>query len=296
MVRKNIEMPSWRKIIKSAICNLSSLRIFAKKKKESRRNNNLEKSCTEKKARHEPSGWAMLTKCSFDEEENKLDYYRGKDCIDELHKKLKEHAIEIINYEKKEMILLTKEENKSYKEQEACRICEEKFCMDEDDENYKNRKKVKDHCHYTGKFREAAHSIWNLRYKVPDNIPLIIHNASYDTHFIINQLAKEFKGEVNCIGENMEKYITFSVPIKKKCDDNKTITHKLMFIDSFRFMNFPLSDIADNLSGRIFNSIVCTKCMERKINAECKFDGLKSDELIYRCRECKLECQRSKNH
>ena len=88
----------------------------------------------------------------------------------------------------------------------------------------------------------------------------------------------------------MEKHITFSVPIKKKCDD------KLMFIDSFRFMNFPLSDIADNLSGRIFNSIVCTKCMERKINAECKFDGLKSDELIYRCRECKLECQRSKNH
>ena len=51
------------------------------------------------------------------------------------------------------MILLTKEENKSYKEQEACRICEEKFCMDEDDENYKNRKKVKDHCYYTGKFR-----------------------------------------------------------------------------------------------------------------------------------------------
>ena len=95
----------------------------------------------------------MYTRCSFDEEKNKLDYYRGKHCIDELHKKLKEHAIEIINYEKKEMILLTKEENKSYKEQEACRICEEKFCMDEDDENYKNRKKVKDHCYYTGKFR-----------------------------------------------------------------------------------------------------------------------------------------------
>ena len=85
MVPKNIEMPSWRKIIKSAICNLSSLRMFAKKK-ESRRNTNLEKSCAEIKAMHEPSGWAMFTKCSFDEEENKLDYYRGKDCIDELCK------------------------------------------------------------------------------------------------------------------------------------------------------------------------------------------------------------------
>ena len=49
------------------------------KKKESRRNNNLEKSYTEKKARHEPSGWAMLTRCSFVGEENKHDYYRGKD-------------------------------------------------------------------------------------------------------------------------------------------------------------------------------------------------------------------------
>ena len=52
--------------------------MFAKKK-ESRRNNNLEKSYTEKKARHEPSGWAMLTRCSFVGEENKHDYYRGKD-------------------------------------------------------------------------------------------------------------------------------------------------------------------------------------------------------------------------
>ena len=87
----------------------------------------------------------------------------------------------------------------------------------------------------------------------------------------------------------MEKYITFSVSIKEKCDDNKTITHKLWFIDNFRFINFSLSDLVDNLSGRIFNSIVCTKCMER----ECCFVGLKNDELIYRCRKCKEEWERS---
>ena len=52
-----------------------------------------------KKARHEPSDWAMLTRCSFDSSENKLDYYRGRDCIEKLCKKLKEHAMEIINYE-----------------------------------------------------------------------------------------------------------------------------------------------------------------------------------------------------
>ena len=49
---------------------------------------------------------------------------------------------------------------------------------------------VKDHCHYTGKFRGAAHSKCSLNYKVPKDIPIIIHNASYDTHFIINQLAE----------------------------------------------------------------------------------------------------------
>ena len=106
-------------------------------------------------------------------------------------------------------------------------------------------------------------------------IATVIHNASYDTYFIINQLAEEFKGELNCIGENMEKYITFSAPImKKKRDDDKKITHKLRFIDSFRFMAASPLDFADSMSERIFKSIVCKKCMERKkINSECCFDA-----------------------
>ena len=102
-------------------------------------------------------------------------------------------------------------------------------------------------------------------------------------------MAKEFKGEVDCIGENMEKYITFSTTIKKKCYDSKTITRKLRFIDSFRFMLASLSDLVDNMSG-IFNSIECKSCMEEiKINSECCFVGLKNNILIYRCRECKKE-------
>ena len=85
----------------------------------------------------------MFRRCSFDKKENKLNYYSGKDCIEKLCKKLKKRAMKIINYEEKEMIPLIKEENKSFKSQEKCYICEEKFCMDKDDENYTNRKKIK---------------------------------------------------------------------------------------------------------------------------------------------------------
>ena len=60
----------------------------------------------------------------------------------------------------------------------------------------------------------------------------------------------------------MEKYITFSVPIKKVCDNGKTITHNLMFTDSFRFMSVSLSELVDNTSG-FFNSIECKWCVEK---------------------------------
>ena len=128
--------------------------------------NNPEKSYTEKKARHEPSGWSMFTRCSFDKRENKLNYYRGKDCVENFCKKLKESAMEIINLKEKEMAPLTHEENNFYNEQEVFYICKKKFCMDKNDKIYINKKKVKYHCHYTGKFREAANSKCKLNYKV----------------------------------------------------------------------------------------------------------------------------------
>ena len=113
------------------------------KKEQFYQNNNLEESYTEKKAKYERSGCAMFTKCSFDKKENKLDYCGRKDCIKISCKKLKKCPMKIINYEKKEMTPLTKEENKSYKEQGACHICKEKLRMDKDDENYKMKEKLK---------------------------------------------------------------------------------------------------------------------------------------------------------
>ena len=75
---------------------------------------------------------------------------------------LKKSVVKINDYEEKELIPVTHEENNFYKKQEVCHICKVKFCTDKDDKNYINKRKVKDHCHYTGKFKGAAHSKCNL--------------------------------------------------------------------------------------------------------------------------------------
>ena len=113
----------------------------------------------------------------------------------------------------------------------------------------KKQQKVKDHCPYTGKYRGAAHNICNLRYKVPKEIPVVFHNGStYDYHFIIKELAKKFGANFDCLGENTEKYITFSVPLKKKIENKDIeINYKIKFIDSCRFMSSSLSKLVDNL-------------------------------------------------
>ena len=130
--------------------------------------------------------------------------------------------------------------------------------------NNKNKKKVIDHCHYTGKFRGASHSECNLRYIVPKEIPVVFHNGwTYDYHFIIIKLAEKFQGEFECLGENKEKRITFSVSLKKENNNGKKITYKLKFIDSYRFMSTSLSNLVDNLSG-VYDK-ECKKCMERKV-------------------------------
>ena len=65
---------------------------------------------------------------------------------------------------------------------------------------------------------------------------------------MIKQLLKEFNSKFECLGENTEKYITFSVPIEIQHHNGKTIVFKLKFIDSYRFMQSSLSGHVDNLS------------------------------------------------
>ena len=242
--------------------------------------NNPNESSTTKINKHTPSGYSIFTSCSFDESKNKLNYYRGKDCMKKFCKDLKEHATRIVNYEKKKIIPSTKEEKLNYNDQQICYIC-------------KKDHKVRGHCHYTGKYRGAAHNICNLRYKVPKEISVVFHNGStYDYHFIIKEIVKEFEGNLDCLGENTEKYITFSVPLKNKIENkNIEITYKIKFIDSFRFMSSLLSKLVDNLSEGIHNN----KCSDCKSNID-YVRITKKKKLLLKCFNCNIYYKKKFNN
>ena len=193
------------------------------------------------------------------------------------------------------MIPLTKKEEKKHNKQKVYHICRKEFNTDDSDKNYH---KVKDYCHYTGKYRGAAHDICNPRYKIPKEIPVVFHNGStYDYHFIIKELAEEFEGGFECLGENTEKYITFSVPIEKeitKKDNNgydkiTKLSYKIKLIDSYRFMSTSLSKLVDNLLEGLHNDrcIDCKSCLD--------YVKIKDNQLIFRCFSCKNNYEKNFN-
>ena len=93
---------------------------------------------------------------------------------------------------------------------------------------------------------------------------------------------KEFEGNFECLGENIEKYITFSVPIKKKIENKDLeITYKIKFIDSYRFMSSSLSKLVDNLSEGIHNN----KCVDCKSNVD-YVRITKNEKLLLKCFNC----------
>ena len=250
--------------------------------------NNFEESSTIEVNKHTPSGYSLSTHYSFHKTKNKLDYYRGDNCMEEFCKDLREHETKIINYEEKKMIPLTKKEEKNHNKQKVCHICK-KECNTDD----KKHHKVKDHCHYTGKYRGAAHNICNLRYRIPKEIPIVFHNGStYDYHFRIKELVKEFDGNFECLGENTEKYITFSVPSKKEIKNKNKIfeiTYKIKFIDSYRFVSTSLSKLVDNLYEGLHNNrcIDCKSCLD--------YMKTKEEKLIFRCFSCKKNYEKDFN-
>ena len=199
--------------------------------------------------KHEPSGFCfnakgivpgihikpiIYTKASEDEDVAKV-----------FVEKLTELTKGIYNdfYLRPKPLRLTRAEQKSFEEATICHICSKKLEKD----------KVRDHCHFTGKYRGAAHNKCNLNCRKPRILPVIFHNLQgYDAHLFIKQLAK-LEGKLECIPSTEEKYISFSKHSKvgefKDVGGNVfPVTFEIRFLDSFKFLQTSLANLVSNLS------------------------------------------------
>ena len=112
-----------------------------------------------------------------------LKMYRSKDCVGKFVEYIEEKAKQLYEHEAAE----------------KCHIFLKEF-------NDPKNKTARDHCHYTVLYRGAAHNNCNLKYRIPDYIPIVFHNLNYDAHLFIKELGKRFnKNDIGVIAENKEK-------------------------------------------------------------------------------------------
>ena len=160
-----------------------------------------------------------------------------------------------------------------------CWLCNGEFSKD--------NKKVRDHCHYTGKFRGAAHNACNLKYKKPKFIPVVFHNLSgYNSHLFVKNLGV-CEGKINCIQNNEEKYISFSKEIVvgsyvDKKGKTKPIKIQLRFIDSFKFMPSSLDRLVKNMEKEDLK-IIKKEYEGEKLNREMPpVNGINGEKITLR--------------
>ena len=216
------------------------------------------KSYTKKYQKHEPISFSYYILCSIYGVYKSIlrKYTKTKpedaDAMDVFIKWLEEDVKAIANIEEKE-IIFTEEDRKQFNKASDCWICGE----------YLGNDRVRDHCHYTGRYRGAAHNSCNLKYRKPKSISVFFHNLSgYDSHLFIKKLGSPDKKEnIDCIPNNEEKYISFSKTIvtgqyTNKKGEIKNKTFKIVFKDSLKFMSSSLGALVNNLPKDAFKNLL----------------------------------------
>ena len=204
-------------------------------------------SYTSQYEKHAPSGFCYYIKCSFDESYDQKVMYTKRSADEDVSQIFVERLEYDIRrlyhryYKFPKKMFLTEEDLDKFDKATKCHICDKPLGKD----------RVRDHCHLTGKFRGAAHNGCNINYKIPKFFPVIFHNLSgYDSHLFIKNLGTT-GGNISCIPNNEEKYISFTkrIIVDTFNKDGKDIDVKrdIRFIDSFKFMACGLSSLVDNL-------------------------------------------------
>ena len=224
------------------------------------------RSYTKKYQKHEPISFCYYIECfnntlckeifNDDTKRKQLKSYiktkpEDPDAIDVFIKWLEDDVKFLANIKEKKMVF-TREDEKQFNMASDCWICGEELGND----------RVRDHCHYTGRYRGAAHNNCNLNYSKPKGIPVFFHNLTgYDSHLFITKLGSSNKKEtIECIPNNEEKYITFTKTIitgqyTNKKGESKNKTFKIVFKDSLKFMSSSLGALVNNLPKNGFKNI-----------------------------------------
>ena len=224
------------------------------------------RSYTKKYQKHEPISFCYYILCFNDSlckeifnnntKRKQLRYYvktkpEDPDAIDVFIKWLEDDVKFLANIEQKKMVF-TREDKKQFNIASDCWICGEELGND----------RVRDHCHYTGRYRGAAHNSCNLKYSKPKGVPVFFHNlAGYDSHLFIKNLgSSNSKENIECIPNNEEKYISFTKNIivgqyTNKKGEVKDKTFKIVFKDSLKFMSSSLGALVNNLAKHVLKNI-----------------------------------------
>ena len=205
--------------------------------------------------KHEPSGFCFYVKGIVPGIHIKPIIYTKTAEDEDISKVFVEKLVEVTKgiyndfYRRPKPLRLTRVEQKSFEAATTCHICNGVLRAD----------KVRDHCHFTGQYRGAAHNKCNLMCKKPKVLPVIFHNLQgYDAHLFIKQLAR-LEGKLDCIPSTEEKYISFSKSIK--VGEYKDISGSILpinfeirFLDSFKFLQTSLANLVSNLSPDDFHN------------------------------------------
>ena len=198
---------------------------------------NPQASNTTRYQRHDVSGFAYMVVCTAEEHTMKPVVYRGPNVIKTFYDKIlaENTRIQAILNNPKPMIV-TPQQQREFDEAQDCYICGEPLGVD----------RVRDHDHLTGNYRGAAHKACNINYRWgytgrgksrQYTVPVVFHNLrGYDGHLLMEALGRHKERQLQCIPNNTERYISFSLA-------------NMRFIDSLQFLSASLDHLVSNLTA-----------------------------------------------
>ena len=209
---------------------------------------NPEMSYTKQYQKHIPSGFCYHIKCFDDtlysqQPDTFVNEFNDDNVaqifIDTLEKNIKK-IYKKFKFPKS--MKMTMHDKLVYDNSTHCHICNEELAKD----------KMRDHGHLSGKFSGADHDDCNLKYKVSKFFPVVFHNLSdYESHLFIKIIGNS-EGDIYCIPNNEENYISFTKQVIVDTFVNKegkevNVKRELRFIDSLRSMASSLDKFSSYL-------------------------------------------------